>query len=412
MSKAPAPVVAAADGVLDATFSLTWLVAFISLVAVGVSTVIIGVGFFVLAFAVLGTTWYLGADRRRTAAAYELALPDQPRRLTQRRGWLRSLSQAWLDVRDPLWWKTLGHHVITGLLGLVTWATLSYLVGGGIAEILSPLVARPEQATTPPTGWHLWLPSWPPAMALPLGAVFLALAAGVLTANYHIHRALSVSMLDIGDETLLRRQLADASAQRDGAVRTVETDRRRIERDLHDGVQPQLVNVGMMLSMAQSKLESDPETAKALIAEAHAGTKTAIGDLRQLGRGIHPAVLADSGLDAALSALVAQFAIPVTLDINLPGRCRPEAEAAAYFTVAESLTNSAKHSGATGCAVRVRSSEGSLLVDVADNGRGGAAILPHGGLAGLHDRLAAVGGRLTVASTNLGTTISAVLPCA
>lgn len=415
MRKAAPIAIAAADGVLDQLFTFIWLIAAVTFISVGVGTLVIGVGFFVLAFFVLGTTWYLGAETRRAGAAYGLDLPTAPRPMTPRRGWLRPISQAWLDVKSPLWWRTLVHHLLTGGLGLITVSVLTYLVGGGIAELLSPLIPHPTPSALPTT-WLGWLPAVAPVVAIPLGLVFLAIAGVLLVGAYHAHRALTRALLQPSDAELLRQQLRQASAQRDGAVRTVDGDRRRIERDLHDGVQPQLVNVGMLLSMAQSKLDTDPDTARTLIAEAHAGTKTAITDLRQLGRGIHPAVLTDSGLDAALTALVAQFALPTTLSVDLPRRCRPEVEGAAYFTVAEALTNAAKHAGATACAVRVRLSDAAdtpaLAVDIADNGHGGAAIVPHGGLAGLHDRMVALGGTLAVTSGHQGTTVSAVLPCA
>src|SRR5690606_26304300 len=134
------------------------------------------------------------------------------------------------------------------------------------------------------------------------------------------------------------------SAQREGAVRAADGERTRIERDLHDGVQPRLVSVGMTLGLAQQKIDEDPAAAKALITEAHTSTKAAITELRQLARGIHASVLDDRGLDAALSALAGRSHIPVHLDVRLdPGhRDRPacrNAEAAVYFAIAESLTN-------------------------------------------------------------------------
>ena len=144
-----------------------------------------------------------------------------------------------------------------------------------------------------------------------------------------------------------------STAQRAGAVRAADVERTRIERDLHDGVQPRLVSVGMTLGMAQQKIDTDPAAAKALIAEAHTSTKAAITELRQLARGIHASVLDDRGLDAALSALGGRSPVPVALDVRLDGRPSTgagsrwkEAEAAVYFTIAESLTNAAKHSRA------------------------------------------------------------------
>lgn len=409
MPKTPRLAVAASDGVLDALFGLTWLIAFVTLLSVGLSTLVIGVGFYVLAFTVLGTTWYLRAEGRRAGLVYDIDLPELPQRQTPSTGWLKPLAQAWLELRDPLWWRALSHQLLTSTLGLVTWAGLS-IAGIGVAELVSPLIPRSPGSTGSP-----WPPSLPLVPAIALGAMCIVIAAGTLAFSYGTHRWLTRVLLQVSDKELLRQQLRLTAAQRDGAVRTVDGDRRRIERDLHDGVQPQLVTVGMMLSLAQSKLDSDPNTAKALLAEAHAGTKTAIADLRRLGRGIHPAVLTESGLDAALSALAAQFPFPVSIDADLPTRCRSEIEGAAYFAAAEALTNAAKHSGASACAVRARlcdvNGHEALVIDVADNGHGGAAILPHGGLAGLQDRVVALGGRLSVQSTAAGTAVRAELPC-
>jgi signal transduction histidine kinase len=173
----------------------------------------------------------------------------------------------------------------------------------------------------------------------------------------------------------------------------------------------------MLLDMARTKIATDPEGAGHLLDEAHAGTKTAIRDLRQLGRGIHPAILTDSGLDAALSALVARSPLPTTLDVRLDSRCNPDAEAAVYFAASEALANAAKHAGATACSVRVARREDAgvawLVAEITDNGRGGARVVPQGGLAGLSDRLGALGGRLDLRSgAATGTTLSAVVPCA
>ncbi|MGH2636379.1 MAG: sensor histidine kinase, partial [Actinomycetota bacterium] len=200
---------------------------------------------------------------------------------------------------------------------------------------------------------------------------------------------------------------------RAAAVDLAAEDRRRIERDLHDGVQQRLVALAMDLGRAKGKLETDPEAAKALVDEAHEEAKRAITEVRDLARGIYPAVLTDLGLDAALSSLAARSTIPVDVDARLSRRPPASVEAAAYFVVSEALTNAAKHSRATRVQVTVRlARDGWLTVQVRDDGVGGAD--PTGsGLAGLRDRVRALDGELRLLSPEGGPTVLMVeLPCA
>jgi signal transduction histidine kinase len=212
--------------------------------------------------------------------------------------------------------------------------------------------------------------------------------------------------------------VADLAERRQGAVDAAAQERLRIERDLHDGVQPRLVNLAMTLGMARTAISTDPERAERLVGEAHAEAKAVMTDLRQLARGIHPAVLTDRGLDAALSALAARSRIPVDLDVSLLGPAHAgldrEREGVAYFVVAEALTNIAKHAGAATVAVTVRQDPQSLRVRIEDDGRGGARVHRDGmstGLAGLTDRVRAAGGVLEIRSPlDGGTVLEAVLP--
>jgi signal transduction histidine kinase len=191
------------------------------------------------------------------------------------------------------------------------------------------------------------------------------------------------------------------------------SDRRQIERDLHDGAQQRLLSLGMDLGMALEKFESDPDGARALVGDAHAELQRAIAELRNLARGIHPAVLTDRGLDAALSALAARSPIPVKLDVQLRERPPASVEATAYFIVAEALANAAKHAHANAITVRVRQIGDRVHVEVTDNGTGGATQQPGGGLAGLADRASSVEGSLRISSPEGGPTIvAAELPCA
>ena len=201
-------------------------------------------------------------------------------------------------------------------------------------------------------------------------------------------------------------------AARAQAVESADSERRRIERDLHDGLQPRLVSLALELGIARSRFERDPDYARSLLEQAHEEAKIAIQDLRSLVRGIHPSVLDERGLDAALSALVASCAVPVRVVVSLTRRPDRPREAVAYFVVAEAITNVTKHAGASAASVTI-TDEGSLLrVLVEDDGEGGAAVEPGGGLAGLAARVAAIDGTLTVTSPPGGPTrVEAVLPC-
>jgi signal transduction histidine kinase len=190
-------------------------------------------------------------------------------------------------------------------------------------------------------------------------------------------------------------------------------DRRQIERDLHDGAQQRLLALGMELGMALEKFDTDPAAARDLLGGAHQELQRAVAELRNLARGIHPAVLTDRGLDAALSALAARSPLPVRLDVALPQRPPASVEATAYFIVAEALTNAARYARASTVDVRVRLAGDTLRIEVADDGVGGAEERPGGGLAGLADRASSVEGSLRVSSPAGGpTVVAAELPCA
>jgi signal transduction histidine kinase len=213
----------------------------------------------------------------------------------------------------------------------------------------------------------------------------------------------------------LERAAARSAEQRDLAVSSAAGDRRQIERDLHDGAQARLVSLAVDLGRARRRLEEGDSSDEAaeLVRSAHEEAKQALAEIRDLARGIHPAVLTDRGLDAALSSLAARSPVPVALCSELGDERPPEqVESAAYFVVAEALTNVARHSEATNAAVSVVRDDGVLVIEIRDDGVGGADAQPSSGLAGLRDRVGSLGGTLVVESPPGGpTAITAVLPC-
>jgi signal transduction histidine kinase len=216
----------------------------------------------------------------------------------------------------------------------------------------------------------------------------------------------------IGRKTTSMRRIATLESTRAGAVDQQDSELRRIERDLHDGAQATLVALGMSLGMAEQKLTTDPVAAQTLLAEARRTAYDALEELRDLARGIHPPVLADRGLEAAVSALASRSPLHVAVNVDLPARPRPGVETAAYFVAAEALANIGKHAAATRVEIDIRGRNGSLAVKVEDDGRGGAN--PEGsGLRGLARRVEALDGTLAVSSPPGGpTTLEAVIPCA
>ena len=205
------------------------------------------------------------------------------------------------------------------------------------------------------------------------------------------------------------RQLAETRAE---TVDTQAAELRRIERDLHDGVQARLVALGMSLGMADELVGEDPHAARELLAEARQRTGQALAELREVVRGIHPPVLADSGLEGAVRALALANPLPTEVEVDIPGRLPAPVESAAYFAVAETLGNVIKHSQATRSWVRLRYADGRLVMVVGDDGRGGADPGNGTGLLGIRRRLAAFDGTLVVTSPPGGPTIVTMeLPC-
>jgi PAS domain S-box-containing protein len=214
---------------------------------------------------------------------------------------------------------------------------------------------------------------------------------------------------DISDR---RRDEAELRASRARIIAAADAARRRIERDLHDGAQQLLVALGLTLRLARARVEADPPSAAALLDEAIDELSAATEQLRELARGIHPAVLTEGGLESAIVGLVGRIAVPVTLTATIE-RFPAQIEATAYYVVAEALTNVMRHAGGRRAEVSVVRRGPALMVEVRDHGRGGATVDGGSGLRGLADRVAAVSGQFSIDSpAGGGTTLRAELPCA
>ncbi len=253
------------------------------------------------------------------------------------------------------------------------------------------------------------------AVAVAVGLVALLAAPPVTRGLAAADAALARWLLAPPPDYQLKARVTELEVSRERVVDAAEAERRRIERDLHDGAQQRLVALAMELGRAKAKFGDDVEAAAALVDQAHAEAKAALTELRDLVRGVHPPVLTDRGLDAALSGLVARCPVPVRLQVDMPIRPRSAVEAVAYFTVAEVLTNVAKHARASQASVVVEGGprpDSTLNIVISDDGIGGADAAG-AGLAGLADRVSGVDGTLQVESPPGGPTIiSVVLPCA
>ncbi|MEU3396154.1 sensor histidine kinase [Streptomyces filamentosus] len=241
-----------------------------------------------------------------------------------------------------------------------------------------------------------------------VGLVFVLLWPPLLRGLTAVDRLLVAGLLGPGR---LARRVTELESDRGVAVDTAAADLRRIERELHDGPQARLASLAMDLGLAKEKLAGDPEAAAVLVDEAHGEVKLALKELRDLARGIHPAVLTDRGLDAALSSVAGRSPVPVAVTVDLPGRPVAAIEGLAYFTVVELLRNVSEHARARRASVDVWRSEDRLMLQVRDDGAGGADPARGRGLAGLAERLRSVDGVLAVDSPEGGpTTVTAELP--
>jgi signal transduction histidine kinase len=329
----------------------------------------------------------------------------------------RAMAGGWQRFRwtvtDPATWRDLAWLLPGAIVGMSL----------GLIGVLVPLYGLAGLTLVPVwiwlgTGWYgygaVWsLDSWPAALlCLPQGAVILA--AGLWAAPWlrwvdaHFARLFLASTraaeqrLRVTQLTVTRADTVDAQA----------AELRRIERDLHDGVQARLVSLSMMIGLADTLIDRKPAEAHQLLAEARKSSGTALVELRHLVRGIHPPVLAERGLDGAVRALALSLPIPIAVDVDLPGRPHTPVESAAYFAVAEALTNIIRHSRAHTGSVSLRHLDGVLTILVTDDGTGGADPAAGTGLRGIERRLAAFDGMITLASPPGGpTVITMEVPC-
>jgi signal transduction histidine kinase len=408
-------LVPTASMITGAALAVVWLWIPLTILIVGISSIpsVIGFAIAVVVFVYLmrGVEWL---ERMRSEAVFGMGIPVPPRNISHYAGFQRWLHQLWLDISSARFWKGAAHHLLRAIYDATATGLAFAMV---VFAFLGPAAAIAIRQSDADAG----LSFLSPPIAFLLAVVALLAAAAILVLAPALDAAIDRWLLSPSPTAALKFQVNALSQARQGAVSSAYTERHRIERDLHDSVQPRLVSLAMTIGLAQTKLDSDLPQAKKLIAEAHEDAKSALVELRNVVRGIAPTILADRGLDAALSSVVQRaenLGVPATLDVYLPRRLPEETESVAYFVVAEALTNVAKHAQATQTIVTVRLDEAAnqLHVSVYDNGRGGAAVTTDEeatGLRGLEERVRAAHGTFFVSSPPTGPTIvTAVLPCA
>ncbi|ROT28151.1 sensor histidine kinase [Micromonospora sp. HM5-17] len=400
----------AGQGLLLALLAATAHVTLFVLSVVALVCTVLGVGLYAVP-AVTAAVRRLADLNRRLAGAWtgvEVPAPYRPlpagAGVWRRYGWVVTDPATW---RDLLW--LLLAMPVNLVLGVLPSALLLYGVEGvvGVPLLLWRLGA-----------WYGYGVIWPidgafdALLTVPQGALIALL--GLLVGDHvrWLQACVVRALLGPTRGAALRQRVQQLTESRAETVDAQAAELRRIERDLHDGAQARLVALRMSIGLAEQLMTRDPEAAQKLLAEARETSARALGELRDLVRGIHPPVLAERGLDGAVRALAVALPIPVEVDVDLPGRPPAPVESAAYFAVAESVANLTKHSRARHAWVRLRHDRGRLTMVVADDGVGGADPSAGTGLRGIERRLAAFDGTVSVTSPpGGGTTVTMELPC-
>jgi len=393
--------------------SIIGFVVWVTGLSVTLSLLILIIGFGVW----VGTAYALRAtasvDRRLAGWLRRKPIPGLYRAPVER----GFLSRVRTVTRDPQTWKDFGWVVLNSILGFVLATVAVTITGLVISYLATPLwwwaISDPHQQyatlnlgiyTVTSTGWAL--------LTTALGLVLVPVAVAINRGAAAGHAALAAAILGPSEHQRLNARVKELASTRADVVAASNEQLERIERDLHDGAQARLVALAMELGMAEEELSSDPDAARETVRKARDQALSALGELRDLSRGLRPALLEDRGLATAIEDLAERAPLPVALTFTGEIEQTPDAvQTAAYFVVAEALTNSAKHSDADAARVSIQRTGTALAATVTDDGKGGAN--PHGsGLDGLNKRVRALDGRLDVISPPGGpTVVRAEIPC-
>ena len=357
----------------------------------GLTTLLAGIGVLFIAIGIETSRLVARIERRRAFIGEPVRPVPHPYRPL--RGGVVDILRA--EFADESRWRDVLYVAINLPLSVIEFFVVAGLWVAALALLTLPVWAGSSAAFPP-----LYLGTL-------AGVALLPIAASVSQLVMALHRGVVTALLCTSESRELRRQVETLRKSRSAVLDVEASELHRIERDLHDGAQQRLVALTIDLGLANERLETDPAGARQLILEGQEQAREALAEIRDLVRGIAPSILLDRGLVAALESISARGPVPTVLVSDLaPGeRLPPATERAAYFVATEALANVAKHSGAQHCEVRCRREGSRLVVEVWDDGRGGAGVEPGGGLEGLANRIAGVDGTFSVSSPPGGPTV-------
>ena len=387
-------------GVAEFTFLVT-------AISFGFSTAITLIGIPVLVGSVYAWRWIADVERRLIGrlTGVEIASPYRPDPVGVR-WWTRFAAR----LADPATWKDLAFLLLQFPLGILSFSVTVAVFGFGLRLLFAPVYYEPFADGD----WIAWLnvDTLGVALALvPVGALILFVGIPALGALGRLYGWLALQLLGSNADPELTAQVTELQGARSRIIAAADNERRRIERDLHDGAQQRLVALALNLRMAEQRAADGDPTAVDLIRGAGEEANLALKELRDLARGIHPAILTNRGLPAALQDLASRATLPVEVVASPDERLPGAVEAAAYFVVSECLANIGKHAEAEQATVAVSEREGVVTVEVSDDGIGGAELNGGTGMQGLADRVGALNGSLAVDSPpGAGTRVTAVIP--
>lgn len=371
----------------------------VALISTGLTTLLAGIGILFIAAGIESSRVVAWVERWRVFVGE----PDKPRAHPYRpfRGGILDIVRA--EFADEARWRDVLYVAVDLPLTIIEFTVVGVAWALALTALTLPIWFEPR-ASLPP----IWLASV-------AGVLLLFVAASLSQIVIRLHRQVVAGLLCTSESRALRREVETLRQSRSAVLDVEASELSRIERDLHDGAQQRLVMLSIDLGLASERIDADPEGAKELMRSSQEQAREALAEIRQLVRGIAPSILLDRGLVPAIESITGRGSIRTSIRSELaPGtRLSAAVERTAYFVASEALANVAKHSGASNCEVRVRLEGDQLVVEIWDDGKGGAIVAPGGGLAGLASRVAGVDGTLTVTSPSGGPTlIRAAIPVA
>ncbi len=362
----------------------------LTLVSTGLTVLLAGIGVLLIALAIESSRLVARVERWRVFVGEPIAPAAHP--YMPLRGGLLDILRA--EFADVARWRDVLYVAVNLPLTVIEFVVVGLAWAVALVALTMPVWFDP-----PAVAPSAWLGS-----VAGLGLLFVAASLSQLVIA--LHRQVVVGLLCTSESRELRRQVETLRQSRSAVLAVEASELNRIERDLHDGAQQRLARLSIDLGLASERIDTDPAGAKELVRESQEQAREALAEIRQLVRGIAPAILLDRGLVAAVESITGPGPVRTAVISDLaPGeRLPPAVERAAYFVVSEALANVAKHSDASRCEVRFRREGGHLVVEIWDDGKGGAGIQSRGGLAGLESRVAGVDGAFSVSSPRGGPT--------